>query len=637
MDAGSPLKASTMKRVIITCIPLFIVGLICVAAWPLLQTRSSAAAIASVNTIKNELAGIKAVDPANFEMIRRVFYISQISVPPLPLLVDDGRLFLTQPDDSITVLELATGNVLRRIRGYNKTPYLQDNLSFINEFVVQGNVIIGKEDVLSANVLIDRRSCDILHSGIVGPIVQFGKQVVFTLNGEIISLDTETCASTKLRDGKGVAFHAPLFRNGNSLVAFLEYESDYEPGNRPKASQGGLECIDPGSDKLLWRVRADKGKRWVGVAFEDEKIFVFEESLNGSSTTAKSEPIAGISETIAVFSSSGGRLDTLDSTRELVDRLLSGSYGSVWYGTWRNRSPYSASAHDDAPISLSVSLSGSSGMQFRLEEPAPRREENDNRFRLHYSDRVRSWNGVSNCLDDLSAYLKHFPAKQKFFSLAYDDERVLYASATGKVECLARKDGKPLWVYSYPIPLGFYLWGRERSSYLSPSKWRYMGDGYFSEEVAYYQDGLRRVDPAAVDGASPSAEWRIVSDPDLFFDQVTTSWFAWVIWGVPILWLVVLWRCIGYYRGDAFKAKFDSTAKYRVTASCHIAAAVVLFALLNFFHYRSYGRFSPFVLSILAATFVVFFIVACREFFRIRSHNPTDVSRVDPENNPTEQ
>jgi hypothetical protein len=176
-------------------------------------------------------------------------------------------------------------------------------------------------------------------------------------------------------------------------------------------------------------------------------------------------------------------------------------------------------------------------------------DHRDNGYELQYRDPTRQWRGRLHTVDDLQQYNGIYRIWKGTFSLGGDDTYLVYASFSGRMECLDRATGVSRWIYVFPMDF-------RKGDTFSPDN-RFFWGQFYSDWAALYDDELSTAGIGALqlmgEPAPPSVPVRV--DPDTEKRERVNAIAAGVIaWLVPILAILFLWNVRKSKHGDYVKA-----------------------------------------------------------------------------------
>lgn len=379
---------------------------------------------------KKRMKELLRSNPDQHEMLLHVSRFR--SKTPGPMLIDEGRVYLAQPDQSLTILDVETGEVLKRIRrfGQKKEPVKLQTKYFENA----GDFILGFGDRFDEAFILDKRTGELIESGFrEKPLDVGGRWVIKSSDGwdrGLLSIDKFDFGRIMLHwENRWIE---SFFSVGDKVCVFsdtTERKNVYD--DRVYRMEGVLECFSPVTGELLWRID-DNGRFWLGAISDGEKIYVFEGS--GASDTQWEECTS-----ILVLGPDGKELESLIPTAEMFGGRMPQYFSRVTFlgqlyndgrpvreGKTEPSSTYRAE-HDDAAIArLDLSRhqrrttylrdAAVFGVDFKAEAG-----DDEKRFSIFYLDEHRAWKVPSNCLEDLAVYCGFNQFPDKPFVLAADE------------------------------------------------------------------------------------------------------------------------------------------------------------------------------------------------------------------------
>lgn len=444
-----------------------------------------------------------------------------------PLLVESGKVYFLQPDFTLTVLSLETGEVLRRDTG----PRQWDDFgnAVVTEWLKAGRFAVADGRPGLFFVDLEAGTISTMSSLLTGRLddtqpLPVGDAILFLSNGSPHSFDGTTGRVTKLNH-LSLRFFDVMDGKGYGLSLGM---GDY----------GYLYCFDAHTGEILWKRSNGGDGKWSAFACGDKTVTAFE--VDSFSPSDRSLPVIALS----TFSEDGsliaaGTPDIADFGGRWPSFITSFSFRGRGFNFMRP-----AVRDDDKWIRLERS-----GLEIRPERVEPGKSFQRN-VRLRNQVKVvsladggsagigtvwdapdgtaglvertvvfrqgaegRGWQGTLPGTDSTPPNAK-VRSRGGPYSCRATDDRLLIATPDGRVECLDLDTGRSLWLYSFP---GFdrRRWGEVSFLRFADARGEDWLSGYYTDVRTAYQKSLApgKLPCFAVDGdpAPPSA--RIAVDP----------------------------------------------------------------------------------------------------------------------------
>lgn len=522
----------------------------------------------------------------HFRFIRRLRQMR----PHSPFLIDGDKVFFLQSDLTLTVLNINTGEVINRdtaVRQFiGKWAGYHDLV--VKQWHVAGRLAIGAHEGGVFIVDLDKGAFDLSYASVPGayiasePLAWEGG-LYFSVDRKLLRLDAETKTATILLEQGPKEFD---IRDGRLYGLF-----------RYRMGPDALGCFDPITGEQLWFREAGRDEEWLGFACLDDGVHTFVASAGERKASRSKGLLGGYANRgnplsrVDVFDSEGNtaatrpavlsdfgdqwpvvsgsfiykgeiyqemrrtedpdRLDGYDSTRkrqaeekrQLLGMLLTPANDGDESSAKKRRHETLGGALGSRHISKTVPV-GRRGLVGLGEVKVPHPGDGLERDRIvafQVDDNFEIW---KTCLPGMEAVTRGYSFFQNysnFCSLAVTDAHVLVGMPGGKVECLERETGRPLWLYSFPA-FDYRHW-----SDISPFRFcRATGDGweegFYREVREEYEKSLSVPEQLAAMGENePKATTtRIIVDPAPM--PLSQAYAAPVLaWGAIayILWLLL--------------------------------------------------------------------------------------------------
>ena len=448
------------------------------------------------------------------------------------MTIDDGRLFLQQPDGSIIVLDLQTGAVLNRVTQANlprKTSSSKTipSLPISKEVIIIGNAVIGKNGTNKETFILDKRTCEILYNRIDHEWRRCGDFIVFRnrsgnqfLSSELYALNINSLSATQLKPEFSTNGGLMLDLHGD--LGIFQISERYSPGT--------LEAIDLSTGNSLWTIKNTTDRAWQGVVFDNESIHIF-------AGPEHSRNIRLPCEIVLSFSPEGNELTTTPATKEMFGGRIPLQFYAVSFKgvSYRYGMPHKQKSDSTPDKNLLEKLRGKIDLSryWHSVKILPNGSifviqlDGVDKSSVFFLDSRHTWETEIVCLTDLAACESHFETEwaayqshsglSEHLSFASNDDHLVYASISGKVECFDKVTGRSIWIYAFPMrPIN------RQNKYLEPSVWEIWGKCvFFTDEIAYYEQNIDELENTlnlrALDGKGPTT---FQSDPEPFFKYV---------------------------------------------------------------------------------------------------------------------
>lgn len=501
----------------------------------------------------------------------------------------DGKIFFNQPDGSLTLIDLDTGRVIGRNRNYF-IPYAKNENErrpivrrmWAIEWERLGKILVG------GAFIVDAETGAILERSYDAPTISSGKIVYDTYQGDLkhtlYVMDCETKQKNTLRDS---VFDIKFTTAGDNVFCISRI-----PPSGPTLLIG-FSLVDGAS---LWETPLPEKRLFPTLVSQENLIYVFSRLYDEEQCSQ-----------IHVYSMQGRLLETVPATPELFggvmpDRFFLEDFSfkgaqhkgrSLYYRSpsiERNRlwlcadtlkEKYGLTAYPQAASFLPGG--GIAWIECDLSDNIPR---------LHYRDETTAWSGTIRAVDKLMALQAGTGAGTQLFGMAGDGKYIVYASNSGKMECLDRYTGQSRWIYVFSMlyidnAAGSAQRGDERFTFAAGSKYHQ----FFTERAAWCDKQLatKGILSFHVDGMDDPKQAVVIVDPspDTGHRQDVLA-AAMGAWGISLALLAALAAICKLRKGRRFKAL--------------VCIAVVIFCLVaNYF----LGGYSWYTFQLLRLDFWV--------------------------------
>lgn len=473
-------------------------------------------------------AGLKRSDPGTYRKIRR-FFDNANSIQS-PLLVDEKRVYFIQPDWSLTMVDLESGEARKtRLQVDWNIRLFAVIYPWIDELKVRGVFLVGESRYHGGGFIADKETgIPVAMPGgpVANPIIFRDGSLLYCERGTVTSLDIVTRKTTPIAK---VGTDGWFTVDGNILYLLF-------PNNvSMRASHGRIEARDVGDHRLLWSLASEAGELWLGMAVYDGQLHVF-------SGREGDRPRPLCREVVAV-SPDGKITERWPATPDLFGGAIPDSFKRSY--TYRGNQYVFALSKDIVPSVLFESYAakrrydGHFGKSPRVDYTVgplaggyawmdtgyftQSAEDKLQSCRLHFRDDRHSWSGTVNCVDDLMAYARFEEMPLFPFRIGLNDRVVVYATDSGKMECLDRETGRSRWIYVFPRVFyenspsigDRYAGFQTEIDWETRSRKTTLPKTYFMDEQSVRDDELSLADvrPFTVDGDPLPPTTRIAVDP----------------------------------------------------------------------------------------------------------------------------
>lgn len=541
-------------------------------------------------------AAIAKADP---EMHRRMLrFRENYNKINSPLLIDGNRLYFVQPDSSLTIMNIGTGEVIARIPHHGRVE--MDTLSIMGNLVV-GEARYGFQD----DFIADKRNGAFIEARQLlnnTPYQQHSSLLYYLNRSQLKTIDIETLRETRVGD---VGNSGTFCIIGNLLYIL-----------KTSYSEQSLAVQDLADNRVLWTISPGEGESWMGMAAHRGRVhlFVGDREVHGKDKLCREVRVFG----------AGGEEKRFPATAEMFGGTLEKyfsvyTYQGVWYRKsvpttfetyqigrtsrqvleekYGMRSPY---------IQAVTALPGDAFAWLEIDKTTFSRSLNEEYvpangvLKLWYKSDVESWSGTVNCADDFLTFRANFIDIGKGYHITGDEKYIIYATDSGKMECLDRKTGRSRWLYVFPrlyyepekrfsragynevSPFGVTHWGRDRDKWLR---------NYFADDLAAYRAemSLEDVAPFSVDGSTEPPDTKIILDPKpmirLTHDIERARLIAWL---APLTALVVTWFFLVRQIGQWISG--EKRKRWTALAGLPIGVCVIPAMAAVFWYFGRYSR-----------------------------------------------
>lgn len=536
-----------------------------------------------------------------FRKIQRFFIRRTKKWMKSPLLVDRGRVVFIQPDNSLTMIDLEMGKSIFRRRSFMELRSGTRHAYSLNadRWECVGNTIVGWNDLLGGAILARRDDGEILNVVFKNPILCAGKFFITEYSGCSV-LDAGSHVRTKLVEGQVLA--AGSMDNSFFCITTDQWNREAQP------IINGYSALDL---TLRWSKTLDGEEEVLALVCAEGNVYVFVGVLG-------QEKYLSRCTAVRVFDADGTELERREATpdmfadpdeanrpgvvctsydekgksrtvevernRELLKPFnpvrfffngVKYEYGRVVtkrrvdlfenYGA--DDIEYAQAEHGAAESTFAATRLPGNGIAW-IESPWTRivglgwLNDENREFSLYYSDPDRQWSGVLGTVDDLQLYSKFDVLNPRAFAMGGDDKYIVYASFSGRVECLERATGASRWIYVFPIiaipgevdVFSLGIWGRRD---FAPDGRFFRGSFYTDMEDVDLNvllesdlspDGITAFRLSG-DATAPEAVIHIDPDPVRSIPKEVNIPVV-LVWLIPLLSLV----CLLYFRNSNFAA-----------------------------------------------------------------------------------
>lgn len=520
--------------------------------------------------------------------------------------VQDGKILFYQPDGSLTLIELESGKVIGRTRHYSPVYSIPGARELFRMGVEKweqcGKILIG-----DGRKLVDFETGNYLETASETRIAS-PDRIVYTkyespLNYSLYLLNGDTKQRIRLLDNR-------------FTVTYTVTEDRILCISNNHSLPNTLSCFSLSDGAPIWEVVLPYWQNFHRLVCQDGVIYVFAAWYKNDTVTQ-----------IHTYDMQGRRWETLSATPDLFggtmpDRFFGDDFSfkgvrhkgrrarsipriaetdNLWRFVDTLKDKYGVTAMPQAACMLP-----NGGFTWIECDPE------DNIPRLRYRDDAHSWSGTIRAVDKLLT-LEAGRGAITLFAIAGDEKHIVYASNSGRMECLDRVTGRSKWIYVFPMFYVDYIadagW-KQKERFTLEAKYTY--GAFFTQRAAYCDNDLdaQGVLPFLVDGESAPKQTRIVLDPSPDMGHTLDVWPATITaWGVPLVLAAAL--------AATWKTKKRLLFKSIIYVAVAICSEVVIF---------HFGGYSWYTYQLLRIAFWVAIILLVFPFIwphiRARLDNP---------------
>jgi len=366
---------------------------------------------------------------------RRVQWSESLFFWNRSLFAFDGKLVFTQPDGTLTLIELETGKVIGRTRQYFPAWSGNHRVREIHDggWKQNGKVVVGNR------YLIDGETGEIIDESRSEMTIIPPNKIVYGSYGSGEKLKTELAFLDYSTKEKTVVMEdgSKEFIVVGQLIFSLS-ETDLSPSR--------LVCFSLSDGRELWSAPLDGDLYYEILAGKDDVVYVFAKTYKGDQCTGimKFDPQGRLSGAIpsalefpgGEIAGSAFRITPVGFTR---GKRASRPHPSIWDFVAAYAGVHHSVVFPQAACFLPDG--GFAWIECKLPDAVPV---------LKYRDNTRSWSGTIRTTDEIMA-LEATKGFRRAFDIAGDDRHIAYLSDSGRLECLDRFTGQSRWIYVFPV------------------------------------------------------------------------------------------------------------------------------------------------------------------------------------------
>lgn len=478
-----------------------------------------------------------------------------------PVYLTPHHAVIIQPDGKKTDCDLWEGHFYR----YDSTSYHQSfrKTPEIDAWETVGEIIIGWSDDEVVDALPRGPSLWVWDDVVVVgedfyPVVRSGEfeYLYMKKSGSLKPLGEDIYLLAY--GGMGDGYYALYRDKEDEHSRFDRFGHRIRPVSR-------LTCYSPEDTSVKWQKKAKKGEKWLGMVLEDDRITVF-----GDKSAGRRGPTFA-----QVFTADGEEVERFPTSAEMFggdgDPAFRGSYefrGVRYHNAGRPSRPDSREINlriwrrieekfgHVGEVAAVVELPGDGFAWIGIQDD----EKGGKNFFLHYrgSD-GRAWRGRLGTVEDIAAGARfglNVDLASGTFSLAGNDNFLVYATAGGRMECVNRADGASRWIYLFPTVM-FPARGAGSAPiehirlWFGPESLFSFGPFFVNKAAAReFEMSGEGVSPLAVEGM-PAVAPRIVTDEkrDDTYKKMSRLGAAFSLYG-PLAVLTLLWAFVFLQLGN---------------------------------------------------------------------------------------
>lgn len=518
-----------------------------------------------------------------------------------PLFIHGDKVVFIQGDGSLTMLDLDTGAVIKRIR-------LKHELAAAAFEPVGDNILgIGENNLF----LLDGKTGDLLWEHAAWYRLRHGDIFIcLEESRRLVAISAETGAKVWEMDVRRYV-HCSIAAGRLFCLSGRIY-------NVPSFF---LLCLDLENGEILWKKDALRGDFWAKMAATDDGVFVL------SGPVGKDDAKTFFNRILA-WTPDGDELPTIAPDESDLNKpywlginhgrfIVNGVEHALERLPYRRAEWRKSTPAERERLGLSpdrevpgVKLSGDALLVFDIPEDQymywHRYDGQPLNRRILYIDAETTWTGKPG-------YLNTDPRNYPDDCAASSDKAVI-ANLLGQVECLDRRTGRSLWIYIYPTHsynlAGYGVWEGIGGYY----------NGYYVDHLRRYRDAVAGIGVTGtiVEGVPSPSAFTIITDPnpaDYYGKGAeigkTRAMQLHVFIAIAAL------ACLSQLRFFAFRRKkgaggdpADAPAPIRKSYSAAVFFAFMAFtALVLFFFYGAYSFFIALSLRVLLAALLLICLV----------------------------
>ena len=417
-----------------------------------------------------------------------------------PFYIHEDKLIFLQADWTLTVLDLPTGDVIKRdttFRQYNIERHLVDLP--VAEWNTFGNLLWGRGGWRTTVVVsLPEWRLDISSAYIMfkehRPLFYGSRMFLRTNDDMIVSIDSISGAKMELCTiGEGT-----FDIMDGKVFAFIK-ENRWDTMRK-------VACFSADDGRLLWEKIAPSDQFWEGGVCLDSKVYVFGAPVNAAGTPQRRSGF------IYTFSPEGRQIDMAESgilglgsplNPDFTFMRRKFDYGRLepddGEGPLRFPNAFNGKGEDIAEkrlgrvpgICITQQSDGSvAGIDFDMGRlrPAGAKTIEPGKCHIYFIDGDSFWEGRANPILGMVTHRYGFGRLflHHDFPLAVTENYVVYGGSNGKVECLDRATGRSLWLYSFS-GMDCTGWRAPGLGRFSVGKWQYWGESFYVEDRRWYE------------------------------------------------------------------------------------------------------------------------------------------------------